>query len=343
MPDLTSVRKRRRDWVETSPALSGRDADLVRLLREDARRPLEQLAAELGMAKKTVRRHMDDLARRGAFRVTAVGRPSMLGYGAVATAGLQVDGSRPLRAIAADVGRGAHVVHCAAVSGRYQILTELWCAGDEDLIAAADGLAGIAGVSGYELHPRLSVAYQTPAFASSRGVPEPVGTLSPVSLDELDRGIVARLRDDGRVTYQALAAELRVTDGQARGRVLRLRECGAIDVTVIADGDAVGLPIGVMLAIRTVAGALIAGVVDNLADVAAISHVAVTAGRFQLLAELACRDAADLHDVLETRIRRIAGISAIEPWVYLAVVKDDWAGMTRIVDRSQQQSSNHRI
>jgi Lrp/AsnC family transcriptional regulator for asnA, asnC and gidA len=324
MPALTSSRRRRRDWVETSPVIAGRDADLVRLLHEDGRRPLEQLAAELGMAKKTVRRHMDDLGRRGAARVTAVGRPAVLGYGAVATAGLRLDGSRPLRAIADDVGRRAGVVHCAAVAGRYQILAELWCAGEDDLVAAGDELVGVAGVSGYELHPRLSAAYQAPAFASSRGVTEPVGNPAPVSLDELDRRIVARLREDGRVTYQALAAELHVTDGQARGRVLRLLGSGAIEVTAISAGDPVGLPIGAMLAIRAVAGALIADVVDNLADVAAIGHVAVTAGRFQLLAELACRDLTDLQDLLETRIRRIAGIAAIEPWVYLAVTKDAW-------------------
>src|SRR5215471_12985690 len=122
MPALTSPRRRRREWVETSPMLTGRDADLVRLLRDDGRRPLEQLAADLGMAKKTVRRRVDDLLLRGAVRVTAVGRARVLGFAAVSTAGLRVDGSRPLAAVAADVGRGAHVVHCAAVAGRYQIL-----------------------------------------------------------------------------------------------------------------------------------------------------------------------------------------------------------------------------
>jgi Lrp/AsnC family transcriptional regulator for asnA, asnC and gidA len=182
----------------------------------------------------------------------------------------------------------------------------------------------VPGVSGYELHSRLSVAYQTPAFAVCRAAHEPVGDPPAVSLDELDRGIISRLRDDGRVTYQALAAGLDVTDGQARSRVLRLLAAGAIDVTATAAGDVVGLPIGVMLAIRTVSGALIADVVDHLADVPAVSHVAVTAGRFQLLAELACRDAEDLHDLLETRIRRIAGIAAIEPWIYLFVTRDEW-------------------
>jgi Lrp/AsnC family transcriptional regulator for asnA, asnC and gidA len=324
MSALTPTRRRRRDWVETSPVIEGRDADLVRLLREDGRRPLEQLATDLRMAKKTVRRRMDDLLLRGAVRVTAVGRPRVLGFATVATAGLRVDGSRPLAAVAADVGQGVHVVHCAAVAGRYQILAELWCQDDEDLMVAADDLAGVAGVSGYELHTRLSVAYQTPAFAECRAAPEHVATPAGVAVDELDLGIIARLRDDGRVTYQALAAELHVTDGQARSRVLRLLSAGAIDVTAISAGDVVGLPTGAMLAIRTVSGALIADVVDHLADVPAVGHVAVTAGRYQLLAELACRDAEDLHDLLETRIRRVAGIAAIEPWIYLAVTRNDW-------------------
>lgn len=304
--------------------LAGRDAALLRLLREDGRRPLEQLAADLGMAKKTVRRRLDDLLLRGAVRVTAAARPNALGFARVATAGLRVDGSRPLAAVAADVGQAAHVAHCAAVAGRYQILVELWCRDEDDLVAAGDELARVAGVSGYELHPRLSVAYETPAFAACRAAREPVGDLPAVSLDELDCGIIRRLCEDGRVTYQALAAELQVTDGQARSRVLRLLAAGAIDVTAISACDVVGLPIAAMLAIRAVSGALIADVVDHLADVPAISHVAVTAGRFQLLAELACRDLPDLDDLLETRIRRIAGIAAIESWIYLFVARDGW-------------------
>jgi DNA-binding Lrp family transcriptional regulator len=303
--------------------LSGRDADLVRLLREDGRRPIEQLAADLGMAKKTVRRRVDDLLVRGAIRVTAVGRPGALGFRTVATAGLRVDGSRPLAAVAADAGRGAHVVHCAAVAGRYQILVELWCRAEGELMGAADELAGVAGVCAYELHPRLSVAYQTPAFTACRAASEPFGDIPEASLDDLDHGIIRRLREDGRVTYQALAGELHVTDGLVRSRVLRLLAAGVIDVTATSDGDVVGLPIGAMLAIRTVSGALIADVVDHLADVPAISHVAVTAGRFQLLAEVACRDPSDLHDVLETRVRRVAGIAAIEPWIYLVVTHDE--------------------
>jgi len=303
--------------------LSGRDADLVRLLREDGRRSIEQLAADLGMAKKTVRRRVDDLLVRGAVRVTAVGRPGALGFATVATAGLRVDGSRPLAAVAADVGQGAHVVHCAAVAGRYQILVELWCRAEDELMGATDELACVAGVCAYELHPRLSVAYQASAFTACRAASEPVGDLPDVSLDELDHGIIRRLREDGRRTYQALAAELHATDGLVRSRVLRLLAAGVIDVTATSDGDVVGLPTGAMLAIRTVSGALIADVVDHLADVPAISHVAVTAGRFQLLAELACRDPADLHDVLETRVRRVVGIAAIESWIYLSILRDD--------------------
>ena len=303
--------------------LSGRDADLVRLLREDGRRPIEQLAADLQMAKKTVRRRVDDLLARGAVCVTAVGRPGALGFGTVATAGLRVDGSRPLAAVAADVGQVAHVVHCAAVAGRYQILLELWCRAEDELMGAADELAAVAGVCAYELHPRLAVAYQTSAFTACRAASEPVGDMPDASLDDLDHGIIRRLGEDGRGTYQALAAELHVTDGLVRSRVLRLLAAGVIDVTATSDGDVVGLPTGAMLAIRTVSGALIADVVDHLADVPAISHVAVTAGRFQLLAELACRDPADLHDVLETRVRRVAGIAAIEPWIYLSVLRDD--------------------
>src|SRR5256885_4521315 len=122
MAAIARAHGRHRDWLDVAGALSEPDRGLLRLLRDDGRRPLEQLASELGVAKRTVRRRIDELESRGVIRIVAVGRPEALGSRAVATVGVRGDGSVPLGRVAERVAAGAHVVHAAIVAGRYQLM-----------------------------------------------------------------------------------------------------------------------------------------------------------------------------------------------------------------------------
>jgi DNA-binding Lrp family transcriptional regulator len=322
MATIARANRRRRDWLDVAGALPEPDRDLLRLLRDDGRRPLEQLASDLGVAKRTVRRRIDDLESRGVIRIVAVARPEALGVRAVATVGVHIDGSVPLGRVAERVAAGRHVVYAAIMAGRYQVVAELWCAGEDDLLAAVEDVAAVPGVGGFEVHRRLGTGYQTPAFAACRAAPVPTPAARAPSIDELDARIIELLCEDGRVTYQALAGRLGVTDGHVRGRVIRLIEAGALAVTALADPGPAGFGALAAIAIRTQPGALASEVADHLADVPAVTHVGLTAGRFQLLADVAAADAADLLDVLESRLRRIGGIASIEAWTILRVIEN---------------------
>src|SRR5438067_4318605 len=275
---------RRRDWVELAAPLSDLDRALLRLLRDDGRRPVEQLAAELGAAKRTLRRRMHELEQRGALRIVAAGHPQTAGRPLVVIAGVRLDGAQPAAEAARRLAEATGAVHAAVVSGRYHVLLELWSAGPDQLLDVVDRrLAGAPGIAASELHPRLRLAYQTPAFALARAAAPPPAAAG-IELDDLDRAVVSHLQADGRATYQAVAAKLGVTDNQVRGRVRRLTAAGAIHITSLADPDAVGLSARASIAVRTLSGASAAEVADRLAELPAVTHVAVVAGRFQLLA-----------------------------------------------------------
>jgi DNA-binding Lrp family transcriptional regulator len=316
--------RRRRDWVELAGGLTELDRALVRLLRDDGRRPVEQLASELDVARKTVRRRIGELERRRVVSIVAVPRPEPLGRPLVAVAGVRLDGSQPALEVASRLAAGPRTVHVVLVTGRYHVLAELWCTDTADWLEAADrSVASVPGVAGYELYPRLHLAYQAPAFAAARAAPHDSAAMTPVELDDLDREIAARLRTDGRMSYQDLARDLGASDGLIRGRVLRMLAGGVLAVTSLADPAAVDLPARATIAVGTLPGAMVTEVADRLAELAAVTHVAITAGRFQLLADVACRDPASLADLLETRLRRTAGVGCLEPWLHMSEIPVD--------------------
>src|SRR3954469_5099875 len=79
------------------------DRRLIELLQDDGRRPISDLARTLDTSSKTVRKRVERLTERNIIQITAVTTPEALGYGAIALVGLEIDGTRPATAIAAEL------------------------------------------------------------------------------------------------------------------------------------------------------------------------------------------------------------------------------------------------
>lgn len=67
-------------------------------------------------------------------------------------------------------------------------------------------------------------------------------------------------------------------------------------------------------------------VADRLAELSEVSYVVLSAGSFDILAEVVCEDDDGLIELLNDKIRDIDGVSATETFVYLQLNKQkyDW-------------------
>jgi Lrp/AsnC family transcriptional regulator for asnA, asnC and gidA len=65
-------------------------------------------------------------------------------------------------------------------------------------------------------------------------------------------------------------------------------------------------------------------VADALAEIEEIDYVVITAGSFDLLAELVCRNDDHLLELLSKRIRKIPGVRRTESFVYLKLRKQTY-------------------
>ena len=134
---------------------------------------------------------------------------------------------------------------------------------------------------------------------------------STIRLDDLDRGIIQRLSRDARVSNRAIAAELGVTEGTIRTRIKRLQAENLIQFTVVTDFRMAGSPNLCMLGIDA-DPARVTSLADELSKIPDIGCVIVLLGRYSLLAMGLFTNIEQLNDLINDRIRPLAGIRKVE-------------------------------
>ena len=95
-----------------------------------------------------------------------------------------------------------------------------------------------------------------------------------------------------------------------------------MQIVAVTDPMQTGLARQAMISI-SVAGDVEA-VAEELNKLAEVDYIVVTAGSFDLLAEIVVEDDEHLLDLVNRRIRTIAGVTRTETFVYLKLVKQTY-------------------
>jgi len=143
------------------------------------------------------------------------------------------------------------------------------------------------------------------------------------TLDDVSKAIIEELQQDGRRPYAAIGKAVGLSEAAVRQRVLRLLDGGVMQIVAVTNPLEVGFPRQAMIGV-TVEGSL-EPVADALAEMDEIDYVVITAGGFDLLAEVVCESDEHLLEVLSTRIRAIPGVIRTESFVYLRLRKQTYA------------------
>jgi Lrp/AsnC family transcriptional regulator, regulator for asnA, asnC and gidA len=146
------------------------------------------------------------------------------------------------------------------------------------------------------------------------------GDAGTLRLDDVDRRIIAALQVDGRRPYSRIAQEVGVSESAVRYRARRLEDEGVIQVVGIADPLRIGFDLMALIGIKVRSGYM-RDVVAAIAALPETSYVAVTAGGFDLIAEVICRETAHFTDLLIERIQGIEGVDDTESFLVLQIHK----------------------
>jgi len=140
-------------------------------------------------------------------------------------------------------------------------------------------------------------------------------------LDAVDHKIMEALREDGRIAFAQIADQLGVSPGMIRMRYNRMVEMGILKVVAITNPLRMGYEAMAVIGIRT-DGKKMLEVAEQIAKFDEVVYLIVTSGRFDIMAEVFCRDHADLLRFITEKLYSIEGVRETESFIDLKIVKE---------------------
>jgi Lrp/AsnC family transcriptional regulator for asnA, asnC and gidA len=138
----------------------------------------------------------------------------------------------------------------------------------------------------------------------------------PGVLDAPDRKIISLLQQ-----------EIGLSEAAVRRRVQRLRDSGTMQIVAITDPLQLGYGREALIGIRVHGDVRL--VADKIAAIDEANYVVMTAGSFDIIAEVIAEDDNDLVHLLNDSIRSIPGVTEVETFLYLKLAKQTYAWGTK--------------
>lgn len=105
---------------------------IIEQLQTDGRRSYAEIGKAVGLSEAAVRQRVQKLTESGVMQVVAVTDPMQLGFYRQAMIGIRVSGDTTV--VAAELGRLPSVDYVVLTAGSFDILVEVICENDDDLI-----------------------------------------------------------------------------------------------------------------------------------------------------------------------------------------------------------------
>ncbi|WP_309067069.1 Lrp/AsnC family transcriptional regulator [Microbacterium sp.] len=290
------------------------DAELIRALQEDGRASVRALATRLGLPRAAVAARLRAMLDDRTVRVVAAVDPVFLGQHVLAHVSIRTDGAA--QPVGEHLSGLPETVFVSAVGGVHDLVAEVRLgsmAELHDLLARVRVLPGV-----HDIDTVIYTHVVKGFFVSDyRG---------DITLDAIDEGLIDLLQKDGRITFRALGEAVRLSPSAVATRVQRLIDGGVITISAV---EARGLThrqlsMGVGLSLADDDEA----VLDELRAGRGVDFAARTLGRFDVVATLVEPSAGALFASIE-RLRSLPGVTRVEGWLHLAVLKEEYARTLR--------------
>lgn len=108
------------------------DNEIIRLLTDNGRMPIGEMAKKLKVTSPTIRNRIKDLEKSGVFKVSGLIDPNKHQEMITALVAMSVKSDGKMDQILKKIGQLANVVWVGVVTGRYDVIAEVVCIGGKD-------------------------------------------------------------------------------------------------------------------------------------------------------------------------------------------------------------------
>jgi Lrp/AsnC family transcriptional regulator for asnA, asnC and gidA len=146
---------------------------IIAMLQRDGRCPYTEIARSLGISEAAVRSRVHTLTANGILQIVGLTDPGNMGFGVMALIGVQAN--QDLNRIAELVSTWPETTYVVISAGSYDLLIEVVCADNAELLLLVERLRAVEGVRSsesfiYISRHKLNYAY-APTSEESAVVP----------------------------------------------------------------------------------------------------------------------------------------------------------------------------
>jgi Lrp/AsnC family transcriptional regulator for asnA, asnC and gidA len=143
-----------------------------------------------------------------------------------------------------------------------------------------------------------------------------------IAIDPASKAIIEQLQQDGRRSYATIAESLGLSEDAVGSRVTQLIDAGVMQIVAVTN------PLQLGFARQAMVGVIVEGDLKTAAQAIAaieeVDYVVITAGGFDILAEVVGQSDAHLLELVTARIRPIPGVVSIHTFLYLELEKQTY-------------------
>ncbi len=150
------------------PALALDDTSraIIEQLQQDGRRPYARIAEAVGLSEAAVRQRVQRLLDAGVMQIVAVTDPRQVGFPRQAMVGIRTHGDT--RVVADALAEFDEVDYVVISAGSLDLLVEVVCADDTQLLDTVSRIRAVDGVESTETFLYLGLRKQTYAWGTRR-------------------------------------------------------------------------------------------------------------------------------------------------------------------------------
>ncbi len=283
------------------------DPRVYQELRENGRMSFSELSRRTGVPRAVVSAQVRAELESGNLRIVASVNPGLLGYSTLLHLGIRVSGSTAR--LIETLRETPSVVFLSRCAGAHDVVAEIRGRSRASLRGLISTIRAVPGVAAVRALSYESVL-KSPLRVSSKRE-----RLSDIDLD--DRMIIFLLQQDGRMSFDALAQQTRLSPGRIRARVRRLTESKILSIRA-ARGRSSGTA-------ETTVGVGIWAASDRaaamIAAIPGVEFLAAALGEYDFVAQISAPEPVRAAGVLE-RLRSCDDVAAIESWAHLDIVRE---------------------
>ncbi|WP_406638768.1 Lrp/AsnC family transcriptional regulator [Amycolatopsis sp. WGS_07] len=300
------------------------DRQLIHALDLDGRASFARIADVLGVSENTVGRRYRRLRQAGVLRVVGAVASAKLGYALWTVRFSCTPGSGMPIAAALAKRPDTFWVHLLSGGTEIACTTQSSIAAEPDVLLL-DKLPRSSRITSVSAHQMLR-GFARPgglSALSDKQIAElrvPVDPAEEITFDEADGRLVQVLAEDGRAGYGELAAASGLSESTAKRRIEALRQAGVLSYQLDISLRTLGFQAEARLWV-VVRPSAVASVAKALAEHEEVQFAAVTTCPANLVAAIACRNAAHLYEYLTDRIGSLDGIQQMETAPVVRTVK----------------------